>query len=106
MRVTRYGSRAIGMGLVFALAGFTYAVSNFAPRGEDMAVAPRAVGTTLPLRFTNPYVMMGTVVPNFNEYDLGDAGLGSVITRFVTAEGGLKPYRFTSPAPTSLANAI
>ncbi len=106
MRVSQYGSRAIGLGLVFALAGFTYAVTSGVLQSESVSVSPRAIGTYLPLRFTTPNVMVGTAVPFPDEYDLGDASLGSVITRFVTAEGGVKPYRFESVGTQSLANLI
>jgi hypothetical protein len=92
------------VGLVFAVAGFCFAVSTGVPTEQPADVSARAVGTSFPLRFTNP------LVPATVEYDLGDAALGStdarVITRYVTAEGGLRPYRFTSTGPNSLTNAV
>jgi hypothetical protein len=99
MRVVVWKSRAIAMGLVFAAAGFCLAVSTMDSDGPS--AGNRAVGSTFPLRFTNP------LLPGFtNEYDLGDACFGSVITRYVSAEGGLRPYRFTSFGSQSLTNVI
>ena len=92
-------SRALAMGIVFAAAGFCLAISNYDK--ESQGVAARGVGTSLALRFTNP-AMAGAPT----EYDLGDAAYGSSVTRYITAEGGLKPYRFTSEEPLSLADAI
>lgn len=98
MRVVVGKSRVIAMGLVFAAAGFCVAVSNTEPASGPQA-GTRAVGSYLPLRITNP------LLSGFNnEYDLGDACFGSTITRYVAAEGGLRPYRFTSFGSQSLAN--
>lgn len=107
MRVSRFGSRATGLGLVCALAGFAFAVSTGQSQSESAAAAPRAVGSYVPLRFTTPH-LLGTTgnVLNPLEYDLGDALFGSVITRYVTAEGGIKPYRFTTIGTQSLPNVI
>src|SRR4051812_7775590 len=99
MRVVVWKSRTIALGLVFAMAGFCLAISN--SPDDSHSAGSRAVGSALPLRFTNPLVAGFT-----NEYDLGDACFGSLVTRFITAEGGLKPYRFTSTGPVSLANVI
>ncbi len=107
MRVSRFGSRATGLGLVCALAGFAFAVSTGQSQSDSAAAAPRAVGSYVPLRFTTPH-LLGTSgnVLNPLEYDLGDALFGSVITRYVTAEGGIKPYRFTTMGTQSLPNVI
>ena len=107
MRVSRFGSRATGLGLVCALAGFAFAVSTGQSQSESIAAAPRAIGSYVPLRFTTPHLLdaSGNVL-NPLEYDLGDALFGSVITRFVTAEGGIKPYRFTTVGTQSLPNVI
>ncbi|MGD0093885.1 MAG: hypothetical protein ABSE73_28585 [Planctomycetota bacterium] len=53
------------------------------------------------LRFTNPPVAVAPA-----EFDLGDAGFGSTVTRYITADGGLRPYRFTSDGPLGLPNVI
>jgi hypothetical protein len=88
------------MGLVFAAAGLCCGLSLPGPSEEPALTAgARAVGTSVPLRFTNP------PVPGLaNEFDLGDAAFGSFVTRYVTAEGGLRPYRFLSFGPQSFAN--
>jgi hypothetical protein len=81
------------MGLILAVAGFCYATSTTsatAGRSVDAAAAPRLVGSTN-LRFTNP------LLPNSNVFDLGDATYGTVIQRYVTAAGGVRPYSFGSP---------
>jgi len=98
MRVVVWKSRAIALGLVFAAAGFCFAVSTSGPEAGP-SVGTRAVGSSVPLHFTNPLLAGFT-----NEYDLGDACFGSVVTRYVTAEGGLRPYRFTSFGSQSLIN--
>ena len=74
MRVSRFGSRAIGFGLVFAMAGFAFAVSTGPSAADRAAAGPRSVGATRPLRFTTPN-MINTVgsIPSATEYDLGDA---------------------------------
>ncbi len=120
VRVAGWAKRCAGFALVFALAGFCYALASSFPSDSDVpahaATQARAIGTNIPLRFTNPLVMAaaGSVAlnpatgmpPNPAEYDLGDAALGSMITRYVTAEGGLRPYRFTSTGPNSLSNLV
>lgn len=134
MRVSQVGSRAIGLGLVFAMAGFTLAITMDSGESDALDVSARAVGTNgTPLHFTNPKLfgttgkaLFGTllipgtsILVNTPEYDLGDALFGSAIVRYVTAAGGVKPYRFTSENYTltdpatgnpvtvlSLANAI
>jgi hypothetical protein len=96
-------SRTFGLALVFAVAGFCYAVAS-APRGVSSLVEDRGVGSSLPLRFTNPKVVVKGVTTA--EFDLGDVAGTSVITRYVSAEGGLRPYRFTSQGTQSLAAAV
>jgi len=93
-------SQTLALSLVFALAGFTYALST-SVESDAPQVETRAVGSYNALRFTNPFVAGFT-----NEYDLGDALFGSVITRYVTADGGVRPYRFTSEGPNSFTNVI
>ncbi|MFH0940051.1 MAG: hypothetical protein V1899_12335 [Planctomycetota bacterium] len=100
MRVLLGSSRILAIGLVFAVAGFCYGVSNSMVESRMAEAGARAVGTGISLRFTNPLVLTTT------EYDLGDACLGGMLTRYVTAEGGLRPYRFTSIGSNSLTNAI
>lgn len=87
--------RASALGLVVAMMGFCYATSTGRGLGgsEDsgnatVSVGARGVGTT-PLRFTNAFDP--TPPP---AYDLGDACYGSVITRYLTAAGGVRPYSF------------
>lgn len=99
MRVSHIGSRAIGFGLVFAMAGLTFAISTSFTASDDVAVTSRQVGSSLPLRFTTPRVLGTNGLPLASveaEYDLGDALFGSAIARYITAQGGVKPYRFTS----------
>ncbi|MCY3020437.1 MAG: hypothetical protein NTW87_15565 [Planctomycetota bacterium] len=99
MRAVLWRSRAVALALVFAAAGFCYAVGTCGVTGPSAGA--RAVGSGTPLRFTNP-----PVAARPSEYDLGDATFGSIITRYITAEGGLKPYRFTSAGPQSLVNVL
>jgi len=92
-------SRALAFALVLAAASFCLAVSTF-DRGAPTRDL-RSVGSAVALRFTNPPVALAPA-----EFDLGDAGFGSTLTRYVTAEGGLKPYRFRSEGPLGLSNVI
>ena len=100
MRILMAHSRTLAVGLVFALAGFCYAVSNTAIETLHSNAEIRSVGSGITLRFTNPLVSSTT------EYDLGDASFAGTIVRYVTAEGGIRPFRFTSDGSLSLANAI
>ena len=82
-------------GILFAMAGFSYALATRAG-GADTAgvVAARAVE---PLHFTNP-----NVADNSGDWDLGDAVAGSAFTaRFVRAGGGVPPYAFATPPAAS-----
>ncbi|MFH0937828.1 MAG: hypothetical protein V1899_00860 [Planctomycetota bacterium] len=91
--------RAIALGLVMAALGFCYATAT----SSRESVAPtiiagsRAVGSST-IHFTNALLAAG-VPPALDTFDLGDAFYGSVITRYVTATGGARPYRF---APVGL----
>jgi hypothetical protein len=101
MRFSRVNSRVLAAGLVCAMAGFCLAVSTNVAESAGQVCA-RAVGSVVVLQFTNP------LVPGTTEYDLGDASFGSStsIARYITAEGGVRPYRFTSTGNNSLQNAI
>lgn len=103
MRSCLYCSRTFTLAMVFAVAGFCYALAS-APRAVTLAVEDRGVGTSLPLRFTNPNAVVKGVTSA--EFDLGDVAGTTVITRYVSAEGGLRPYRFTSQGTQSLSAAV
>ncbi len=85
--------RAVILGLILAVAGFCYATGTSyatASRSTDVPEAgPRLVGSSN-LRFMNPRLPTG-------EFDLGDATYGSMIQRYVTAAGGVRPYKYVSP---------
>ena len=107
--VRLWKSHALALSLVFAVAGFCHAINTSSPVQPGASAGARAVGTNIPLNFTNPPVAgfgTNTAPQNTQDFDLGDACFGSVITRFITAEGGLKPYRFTSIGPLSLQNVV
>ena len=110
-------SRSIGLGVSFALLGFCLALasglSDDSSARQTSGDAARVVGSSIPLKFTNPLVvappapLVGTMPPiPANEFDLGDACFGSTIVRYVTAEGGLRPYRFKSSGTNNLASII
>ncbi|HLX60987.1 MAG TPA: hypothetical protein VKX17_06860 [Planctomycetota bacterium] len=85
------------MGFFFAAAvGFSYALATSSGTDEAYAAGVRAVGSNprLPLAFTDPFVNGST------DRDLGDAALGSQITRYIHARGGFPPYRFVSDRTT------
>ena len=86
-------SRAPWLGLILAAAGFSYALATSGTSADGRATqAKGASGTTPrnPLAFTNPYVT------GLSLRDLGDAAIGSTITRRIAARGGIPPRRFTS----------
>ncbi len=84
------------MGFVAAAIGFSYALATGSTPNDDIAVGDRAAGSNprQPLAFTNPFVS------GSSDRDLGDAALGSTITRYVRARGGFPPHRFTSDRTT------
>jgi hypothetical protein len=96
-------SRTLTLGLLLAAAGFCYALSG--SREASPGAEERGVGSTVPLRFTNPQIFFGPGV-NTGEYDLGDAQGTLPITRYISACGGLRPYRFTSQGTMSLSVAV
>lgn len=102
MRAAVWNSRCLALAVVFAVAGFCYGLSTSQGPSRP-GVAARGVGTGgVPLQFTNP-LFPGA---GLNQFDLGDACFGSAITRYVTAAGGLRPYRFRSEGPQSLESVL
>ncbi len=79
------------IGLLAAAVGFSYALatSNTDSAGIRSVTNPRQH-----LTFVNPFV------PSSTDRDLGDAALGSTITRYIRASGGTPPYRFVSDRTT------
>src|SRR6185295_10568301 len=93
--MTRTGLLAVLM----AMVGFSYSLAtSLTDDGTDAGAAPRAVGTTIPLDFANPFVAgVGS------DRDLGDAVAGSALTRLVRAKGGVPPYSFTAGTLTAFS---
>src|ERR1043165_9956466 len=84
---------------LLAMVGFSYSLATSIT--EDAAsdeVSARAVGTTIPLDFANPFV----AGPG-SDRDLGDAVAGSALTRLVRAKGGVPPYTFTAGTLTAFS---
>src|SRR5258708_15392175 len=85
-------------GVLFAIAGFSYALATYdsaPPALRTPGAAGRSIFGTL--RFTNPLI-------GDTDRDLGDAIAGSVMTsRFALAIGGVPPLRFSS---TNLATVM
>lgn len=93
----KYLSQTLFPGILFAAAGFSYALATSAPdagaaTNSFASASGRAAGSNfrLPLHFTTP------LVPNSTDHDLGDAAFGSAFTRWVRAKGGVPPHRFTA----------
>jgi len=117
--------RLIASACFTAALGFTLALatSPAAPVAADRAAnsaSPRSV--VEPLRFTNPFLLAGTVAgadlflfptggattTDPQGFDLGDVSPNSDITRYVNATGGYLPYRFAAralPDPLAGSNA-
>ncbi len=94
-------SRAAVMGLLFAMVAFSYALATSNSLSlRDGGASTRAVGSAT-LKFTNPLAAAPLV-----GRDLGDAALGSSVTRYVRATGGVRPYKFVSTVTPTLKEAI
>ena len=88
------------MAVVTAMFGFSYSIVTQADSAKStFQVQPRAVGSTT-IRILAPAY---TPIPT--DFDLGDALFGTVITRYVTATGGLRPYNFSAPGLGGLLGA-
>ena len=89
----RFVVRTLAIAVFASVIGFSYAIvtqaSANAPTSSS-AVASRSVGSGT-LRLLAP-----VFIPNDLDCDLGDALFGTVITRYVTATGGLRPFSFSS----------
>lgn len=88
------GVKALGLGVLLAVVGFSYAVATNDVGGGAPGVAARGIGSFAEsLRFTNAVYDSGTSPVT---YDLGDVveGQGTVV-RYLTAAGGIPPYTFT-----------
>jgi hypothetical protein len=79
---------------VAATLGLSYALATGSGGDAGYAAGSRAANPRLPLNFTNAFV------PSSTDRDLGDAALGSQITRYCRARGGFPPHRFTSDRTT------
>ncbi len=93
--------RAPWMGLMFAACGFTFALAT---SNSGNGVDARATATSPHLAATNPrkplFYTNAFLTPQIR--DLGDAAVGSVITRFINARGGIPPRRYTSDRGVTL----
>ncbi|MEI6234781.1 MAG: hypothetical protein WCT04_17140 [Planctomycetota bacterium] len=99
---TRFVAQTVAMAFFAAIIGFSYAmITQASPNAANAksAVGSRATGTAT-IRFLAP-----VLVSNTNDYDLGDALYGTVITRYVTATGGLRPYQFAAPGLATVLGA-
>jgi hypothetical protein len=94
--------RMFALSMVMATLGFCYATatSNSAGRGLDGSAGAsadsRAVGSSA-LRFTNALILDRTA-PTTDIFDLGDACFGSFVTRYISAFGGVRPYKMSGTA--------
>jgi hypothetical protein len=103
--------KAVIVGLLFAMAGFSYALatSQIAGGAGNLGVGTRSatLGTN-PLNFTNPKLSDAYSDPVLGfDRDLGDAAVGSSVARYARATGGVRPYVFSSniaSPPSVLAN--
>lgn len=94
---------SLKIALFSALLGFCYSITtqadSAAPRSIDAPAAPRVVGSSS-MRFTNARSLLFPA-----DFDVGDSFYGSVITRYITVAGGVRPYSFTSVNLTALLGA-
>ena len=106
--------RTLGMGLAAASAAFSWALcTTSTPDSRSVAVQPRVVGSGLHL--SNPFIGAG-ITPQFptggntaldpKGFDLGDATVGSSLSRYINALDGVTPYIFTSTTAGTLGLAV
>ncbi len=93
--------RPLACGLVLAALGFTFALATSRSVDAPAAAGSRIVGSST-LRFMNA-IIADNNPPTPDVFDLGDAAYGSFITRYVSAAGGVRPYRFSG---SSSLNAL
>jgi hypothetical protein len=88
----RHLARTLAVAMLFAAAGFSYAVSTGSrgTGGDGAEAGTRVVGSST-LRFTNA-LLIDNPAPTLDVFDLGDACFGSMVTRYITVAGGLRPY--------------
>ena len=91
-------ARAPWLSLALAAGGFSFALATSNSTTDDVSVGSRVktgkgAAATNP---RNPMVFTSALVPGTTLFDLGDAAVGSAITRHVTAKGGIPPRRFCS----------
>ena len=90
--------RAPWLSVLLAAGGFSFALATSNSTNDDLSVGARAktgkgAVATNP---RNPMVFTSAFVPGTTLFVLGDAAVGSMITRHVTAIGGIPPRRFCS----------
>jgi len=86
--------RSLACGMVLAVMGFAYALATSRSVDTPVAVAGSRIVGSSSLRLLNP-ILQANVFPVPNVYDLGDACYGSFITRYISATGGVRPYRYS-----------
>ncbi len=99
MRIANHKNlvRGLALSLVLAAVGFCYATAT-APsvdsRGFEQAgnAQPRIVGSSN-LRFLNP-LLADNAFPNPDDFEIGDACYGTVLTRYLSAAGGMRGFSF------------
>lgn len=110
-------SRAIGLGVLMAVVGFSYSMASFDDEvvGGPTVEARGISSFSSDLRFTNPFLEAGLdpdyplAGDSYNPavYDLGDAVVGTyTITRYITAADGVPPYTFASTNLGTLAPSL
>ncbi|MGD0093866.1 MAG: hypothetical protein ABSE73_28490 [Planctomycetota bacterium] len=81
-------TRAVVLGVLVAAVAFSYALATSARVSAGSAGATgRAIGSVSAVAFLNPLLASG-------DRDLGDAIIGSSLSRFCLAAGGVAPYTF------------
>jgi len=107
-------TRAVGLGMLFAFVGFSYAVAvsdNVVGGGAEARTSGSSIESVVgTLKFTNPYLSAGISAQyplkgdSYSPavHDLGDTVLGSnAIERYLTASGGVAPYTFSESGTNS-----
>ena len=101
-RQTGFAARTLAMAVMAAMLGFCYSIvtqADHAGARSFIGVEPRVVGSS------NLRLLLPASAAFPGDFDLGDACYGSVITRYVTATGGLRPYNFISPNLATVIDA-
>jgi hypothetical protein len=104
--------RALSLGAIGATLACSWALCTMAvPSGSRAVAVTRAVGSGL--HISNPFIGANAQFPSGGNtssdpkgFDLGDAVIGSQLSRYISALDGVTPYTFSSTTAGSLGLTV